>query len=86
MTLEELRALFSDMLSKNLRPMLCDAEIPLYDTTVPCGEPEMCAGDLAANRQGKMAAVLDRLKAFFQRFAGISNGDFRHDAVLGIAR
>ena len=37
--------------------------------------------DPAANRQGKMAAVLDRLKAFFQRFAGISNGDFRHDAV-----
>ncbi|MBR1448359.1 MAG: hypothetical protein IJ588_06410 [Prevotella sp.] len=46
MTLEELRALFSDMLSKDMRPMLCDTEIPLYDTSVPCGEPTMGYSDL----------------------------------------
>ena len=32
--------------------------------------------DANANREGKIAAVLERLKAFFQRFADISNGDF----------
>lgn len=32
--------------------------------------------DANANREGKIANVLERLKAFFQRFADISNGDF----------
>ena len=45
MTLEELRSLFSDMLSKDLKPMLCDTEVPLYDAFVPCGEPTHCAED-----------------------------------------
>ena len=45
MTIEELRELFSDMLSKNLKPMLCDTEVPKYDTRVPCGEPTMCCED-----------------------------------------
>lgn len=35
--------------------------------------------DANANREGKIAAVLERLKAFFQRFADISNGIFRDD-------
>lgn len=35
--------------------------------------------DPAANRQGKLQTVLERLKAFFQRFADISNGDFKTD-------
>ena len=46
MTIEELRELFSDMLSKNLKPMLCDTEVPKYDTRVPCGEPTMCCEDI----------------------------------------
>ena len=32
--------------------------------------------DINANREGKIATVLEKLKAFFQRFADISNGDF----------
>ena len=45
MTIEELRELFSDMLSKDLEPMLCDTEVPKYDTKIPCGEPTICYGD-----------------------------------------
>lgn len=45
MTIEELRELFSDMLSKDLKPLLCDTEVPKYDTCVPCGEPTMCHDD-----------------------------------------
>ena len=43
MTIEELRSLFSDMLSKDMRPMLCDTEVPLYDASVPthCAEDFM---------------------------------------------
>ncbi len=32
--------------------------------------------DANANREGKIAIVLEKLKAFFQRFSDISNGDF----------
>lgn len=46
MTLEELRELFSDMLSKGLQPMYCDTIIPLYESPVPCGEPNVCHEDL----------------------------------------
>ena len=46
MTIEELRELFSDMLSKGIEPMLCDTEIPRYEASVPCGNPTMCAEDL----------------------------------------
>jgi hypothetical protein len=45
MTIEEIRSLFSDMLSKDMRPMLCDTKVPLYDASVPCGEPTHCAED-----------------------------------------
>ena len=45
MTTEELRTLFCDMQSKGLTPMLCDTEVPLYDASVPCGEPAYCAED-----------------------------------------
>ena len=33
--------------------------------------------DVNANREGKIAVVLEKLKAFFQRFADISNGSFK---------
>lgn len=46
MTLEELKSLFGDMLSKDIKPMYCDTEIPLYDSPVPCGEPMSCAEDI----------------------------------------
>ena len=45
MTTEELRTLFCDMQSKGMTPMLCDTEVPLYDASVPCGEPTHCAED-----------------------------------------
>lgn len=47
MEIEELRELFSDMLSKDLRPMLCDSQVPKYDTYVPCGSPTMCYEDIS---------------------------------------
>ena len=45
MTTEELRTLFCDMQSKGMKPMLCDTKVPLYDASVPCGEPTHCAED-----------------------------------------
>ena len=42
MSEEELKALFSDLLSKDIKPMLCDTRLPLYDSPVPCGEPNHC--------------------------------------------
>ena len=46
MTEEELKELFSDLLSKNITPLLCDTRVPLYDSPVPCGEPTYCAEDI----------------------------------------
>ena len=46
MTLEELRELFRDLLSKDYKPMLCDTEVPMYGTSVPCGEPTMSYDDI----------------------------------------
>ena len=37
--------------------------------------------DVNANREGKIASVLEKLKAFFQRFADISNGEFKTDGI-----
>ena len=37
--------------------------------------------DINANREGKIASVLEKLKAFFQRFADISNGVFKADNI-----
>lgn len=38
--------------------------------------PSINPFDPNANREGKIASVLEKLKAFFQRFADISDGDF----------
>ena len=38
--------------------------------------PALNPFDPNANREGKIATVLEKLKAFFHRFADISNGDF----------
>jgi type I restriction enzyme R subunit len=37
--------------------------------------------DKSANRQGKIQTVLERLKAFFQRFANISDGNFSQNGI-----
>ena len=37
--------------------------------------------DVNANREGKIATVLEKLKAFFKRFFGISNSDFRSPVI-----
>ena len=37
--------------------------------------------DVNANREGKIANVLEKLKAFFQRFANISDGDFSDKGI-----
>ena len=46
MTQQELNELFDDMRSKGLQPMLCDTEVPLYETRVPCGLPTECSDDI----------------------------------------
>lgn len=45
MTIDELKALFLELEKQGLKPMLCDTEIPMYDASVPCGNPTMCSGD-----------------------------------------
>ena len=42
MTMNELKVLFQELEKQNLRPMLCDTEIPKYDASVPCGNPCTC--------------------------------------------
>ena len=39
--------------------------------------PSINPFDPTANREGKIARVVERLKAFFKRFADISDGDFQ---------
>lgn len=46
MTTEELKALFSDLQSQDMNPMLCDTRVPLYDAQVPCGNPNYCPEDI----------------------------------------
>jgi hypothetical protein len=45
MTTDELKALFQELEEQDLKPMLCDTEVPLYDASVPCGDPAMCGED-----------------------------------------
>ena len=43
--------------------------------------PSINPFDPNANREGKIATVLEKLKAFFNRFADISDGDFTQDGI-----
>ena len=45
MDIEELRELFRQLIAQGITPMLCDTEVPKYDTSVPCGEPTPCYED-----------------------------------------
>ena len=45
--------------------------------------PSINPFDPNANREGKIATVLEKLKAFFKRFADISNGDFKAQGEVG---
>lgn len=45
--------------------------------------PSINPFDPNANREGKIATVLEKLKAFFKRFADISNGDFKAQGEMG---
>ena len=45
MTIDELKALFQELEKQGLNPMLCDREIPMYDASVPCGDPTICSGE-----------------------------------------
>ena len=78
MTIEELRTLFCDMRSKDLNPMLCDTEVPLYDAAVPCGEPRDCADDF-------MESVLmpRELLSMHPEFMVTVRGDSMKDAGIG---
>ena len=40
--------------------------------------------DPSANREGKVASVLEKLKAFFKRFANISDGNFQPTITINI--
>lgn len=77
MTEEELKALFSDMLSKNIEPMLCDTRVPLYDSPVPCGEPTYCPEDI------KESVLLPReLLSIHPEFMLPVKGDSMKDAGI----
>ena len=78
MTIEELRTLFCDMRSKDLNPMLCDTEVPLYDAAVPCGDPKDCANDF-------MESVLmpRELLSMHPEFMVTVRGDSMKDAGIG---
>lgn len=45
MTINELKALFQELEEQDLKPMLCNTEVPLYDASVPCGNPTVCCED-----------------------------------------
>ena len=81
MTLRELKTLFSDMLSKDMRPMLCDTEVPLYDASVPCGKPTQCAEDfvesvlLPKELLSMHPEFLVTVKGESMKDAGIESGD-----------
>ena len=49
MDIEELRELFRQLIAQGMKPMLCDTEVPKYDTSVPCGEPTWSAADGVEN-------------------------------------
>lgn len=44
--------------------------------------PPMNPFDANANREGKIATVLEKLKAFFKRFSDISDGDFKANVEI----
>ena len=81
MTIEEMRTLFCDMRSKDLNPMLCDTEVPLYDAEVPCGEPAQCTGDfmesvlLPKELLSIKPEFMVTVKGESMRDAGIATGD-----------
>ena len=81
MTLKELKTLFSDMLSKDMKPMLCDTEVPLYDASVPCGKPTQCAEDfvesvlLPKELLSMHPEFLVTVKGESMKDAGIESGD-----------
>lgn len=77
MTEEELKELFSDMLSKDIGPMLCDTRVPLYDSPVPCGEPTYCPEDI------KESVLLPReLLSIHPEFMLPVKGDSMKDAGI----
>jgi len=44
--MDELNDLLNDMRAKGLKPMLCDTEVPMFETHVPCGSPKECHTDI----------------------------------------
>lgn len=77
MTIEELRSLFSDMLSKDMRPMLCDTEVPLYDASVPCGNPTLCPDDFV-----ETVLLPKELLSMHPEFVVTVKGDSMKDAGI----
>ena len=77
MTIEELRSLFSDMLSKDMRPMLCDTEVPLYDASVPCGNPTLCPDDFV-----ETVLLPKELLSIHPEFVVTVKGDSMKDAGI----
>ena len=78
MTIEELRTLFCDMRSKDLNPMLCDTEVPLYDAAVPCGDPKDCADDFVES-----VLMPRELLSMHPEFMVTVRGDSMKDAGIG---
>ena len=48
----ELKAIFEQLEAQGWQPMWCDAEIPSYDRSVPCGDPAMVYEDAPGSTNG----------------------------------
>ena len=81
MTIEEQQELFRDMLKQGLRPLLCETEVPLYGTEVPCGEPTIGYDDdmetvlLPKELLSMHPEFIIRVKGDSMTGAGIEAGD-----------
>ena len=77
MTIDELKVLFLGMEKQNLKPMLCDTEIPKYDASVPCGLPTMCSGENV-----EMSMVPKELLSLHPEFMVSVKGDSMKDVNI----
>ena len=81
MTIDELKALFQELEKQGLNPMLCDREIPMYDASVPCGDPTICSGesvDMASFPKELLSIqpeIMVSVKGDSMKDVGITTGD-----------
>ena len=77
MTTDELKVLFQELEEQDLKPMLCDTEVPLYDASVPCGDPAMCGEDCV-----EMELMPKELLSIHPEFMVTVSGDSMKDVGI----